>query len=246
MAFKILLIEDDEAFRKTLAKTLGMNGYEVIGAAAGKPGVEQARREQPDLVILDLALPGMHGLEVCQKLKEDVVTAGIPILILTGSDQDGLDIVCLDFGADDYMAKPPKTERLLAHCRVLLRRSGRRSEGGKLTLGSLELDYRRKSVILDGKDYPHLTPREFGILYELALHSPMPQDRESLYLKLWGMTPPSKISLRTIDVHVRRIRLKLGWRSDSWLTGIHGRGYSLVPPAARSRSSSGGLKSPGL
>lgn len=227
---KVLLVEDDAAFRRTLAKTLSTNGFEVLEAGTGRAGADKAFKEQPDLVILDLMMPGMSGIDVCQRLKQEQASASIPILILTGSDEEGRDVACLDFGADDYLAKPVKTERLLAHVRALLRRSGRRTDAGKLALGALELDQFRKLVVLEGKEYPHLTPREFGLLYELALNSPTPRDREALYRKLWETDPPSEASLRTIDVHVRRIRLKLGWKSDVWLTGVHGRGYSLVPP----------------
>jgi DNA-binding response OmpR family regulator len=150
---------------------------------------------------------------------------------LTGNDLDGQEVTCLDMGADDYLAKPVEKERLLARCRALLRRSGRRSDAGVARVGSLELDYHRKLVRLDGKEYPHLTPKEFGLLYELAMSSPTPRDRKSLYRKLWGTEPPSEQSLNTVEVHVRRVRLKLGWRSDRWLLGVHGRGYCLTAPA---------------
>lgn len=232
MQLKALLIEDDAAFRKAVSKSLALHGYTVLEAASGKAGIAKALREQPDIIILDLVMPGMHGLEACAKLKTAMGTAGIPVLILTGNDQEGQDIACLDLGADDYLAKPVKTERLLAYCRALLRRSGRRSDAGRVRLGTLELDYRRKLAIFEGKEYPHLTPKEFGVLYELALNSPEPRDRESLYRKLWEAEPPSATSLRTIEVHVRRIRMKLGWPQDSWLLGVHGRGYCLIPPRA--------------
>lgn len=234
MPQKILLIEDDAAFRRTLARVLGMHSFSVLEAGSGKAGIARVREELPDLVILDLVLPGMQGLEVCQELKEREETAGIPILILTGNDKDGQDVTCLDMGADDYLTKPVRTERLLAYCRALLRRSrpGPLPKEGELRLKTLRLDFPRKLVALEGKDYPHLTPKEFGLLYELARRSPRPSDRTSLYRRVWGMDPPSEGSLKTVEVHVRRIRLKMGWRSDQWLTSIHGRGYCLVPPGS--------------
>lgn len=231
MAQKILLIEDSAAFRKTVAGILAERGYQVTQAATGREGVEKALREGPDLVVLDLVMPGMRGLEVCQQLKQDPRTAGTPILILTGNDKEGQDVACLDMGADDYLTKPVKTERLTAYCRSLLRRT-RRSTSVAVRLGTLELDYARKSLRLDGKEYPHLTPKEFGLLYELARASPDPVDRAELYASVWGMEPPSDASLKTVEVHVRRIRLKLGWRSDRWLTAVHGRGYCLTPPTS--------------
>lgn len=234
---KALLIDDDAAFRKTLSRVLPLHGFRTVEAATGKAGVAKAAEENPDLVILDLVLPGMKGLEVCQALKQDVATAGIPILILTGNDREGLDIACLDTGADDYLTKPVKTERLVARCRALLRRSQKAPAhgSGNLSLGALGLDYARKLVTLEDKQFPHLTPKEFGLLYYLAVHSPEPRDRVTLYREVWGMDPPSEGSLKTVEVHVRRVRLKLRWRSEQLLRTVSGRGYCLVPPASDAR-----------
>lgn len=226
----MLLVDDDPAFRKTLSRVFPLHGFRTVEAATGKAGVAKALEEKPDLVILDLVLPGMKGLEVCQALKQEEETAGIPILILTGNDQEGLDIACLDIGADDYLTKPVKTERLMARCRALLRRSQKGSASANVSLGALRLDYARKLVALDDKEFPHLTPMEFGLLYHLAVHSPEPHDRTTLYKEVWGIDAPSEGSLKTVEVHVRRIRLKLRWRSDQWLLTVSGRGYSLVPP----------------
>jgi DNA-binding response OmpR family regulator len=231
MGQKILLIEDNAAFRKTVARILTEGGYEVREAATGKAGLMDALEGQPDLVILDLVLPGIKGTEVCGQLKRWPQTAAIPVLILTGNDKDGQDIACLDVGADDYLTKPVKTERLLAHCRALLRRTA--PAGGasaRLTVGSLSLDYARKLVVLGGKEHPELTPKEFGMLYALALCSPEPIDRTTIYREVWGMEPPSEGSLKTVDVHARRVRLKLGWAADQWLSFVHGRGYRLAGP----------------
>lgn len=230
MPQKVLLIEDDAAFRKAEAEALRLAGFEVAAAPTGRQGLSRARKERPDLVVLDLVMPGLSGLEVCLQLKQDPATASIPILILTGNDKDGQEIACLDLGADDYLTKPVKAERLAAHCRALTRRAGRAKTAGAVTLGPLSLDYARKTVLLSGKSYPHLTPKEFELLHHLAKHSPDPRDRASLYKEVWGMEPPSEGSLKTVEVHVRRIRLKLGWKSDEWLTAVSGRGYRLVPP----------------
>lgn len=227
---KVLLIEDSAGFRKAVSGNLITNGYEVLEAGSGKIGVSTALREQPDLIILDLFMPGMHGFEVCRRLKQELRTAGIPVLVLTGNDREGQDITCLDLGADDYLSKPVRKERLLSHCRALLRRAGRLSDAGVARLGPLELDQSMKVVRLHGTDFPHLTPKEFALLHELAVSSPKPRDRDTLYRKLWEQDPPSEASLKTVDVHVGRIRTKLGWQTDEWLLGVHGRGYCLVPP----------------
>ncbi|MEK7384231.1 MAG: response regulator transcription factor [Elusimicrobiota bacterium] len=233
MAAKVLLIDDDASFRKAVLDILTQDGYEVLQASSGKAGIMTAQKEAVDLVILDLIMPGMKGLEVCQFLKQDAQTARVPIIILTGNDKDGQDIACLDMGADDYLIKPVKSRRLLAYCRALLRRTA--GESGevpaRVEAGSLALDYARKLVILGGKEHPHLTPKEFELLYYLAKRAPNPTDRAAVYHDVWGVEAPSEGSLKTVEVHVRRIRLKLGWRSDQWLVSVSGRGYALIPPA---------------
>lgn len=232
MAERILIIDDDSAFRRILARTLEGEGFTVDAAPTGKAGVASAQRNSPDLVILDMVMPGMSGLEVCQVLKQQVNTAGTPILILTANDEDGQDVSCLDMGADDYLTKPAKADRLMAHVRALLRRSPQAASEASVErrLGGLTLFPERRVVRLDGVEFSHLTAKEFGLLYDLALHSPKPRGRQALYLDVWGMPNPSEGSLKTVDVHVRRIRLKLGWRSDVWLLSVSGLGYCLVPP----------------
>lgn len=233
MASKVLLIEDDASFRKAVGDVLALEGYTVVQAPSGKAGILAAKAEMPDIVILDLIMPGMKGLEVCQVLKQDAKTANIPIIILTGNDKDGQDIACLDMGADDYLIKPVKSERLLAYARALLRRN----EGEKrsdpptsVEVGSLSLDYPRKVVKLGNKEFQHLTPKEFELLYFLAKRTPSPTERAEVYREVWGVEAPSEGSLKTVEVHVRRVRLKLGWKSDQWLVSVSGRGYALIPP----------------
>ena len=97
-------------------------------------------------------------------------------------------------------------------------------------MGPLSLDYQGKIVLFKGREFSLLTPKEFDLLYELARHSPVPMDRTALYKRVWGMDPPSEGSLKTVDVHARRIRLKLGWGAEEWLSYVSGRGYRLSPP----------------
>ncbi len=227
----ILIIEDDDAFRQAVATTLKKGGYRTLGASSGREGLELAVQSHPDLILLDLVLPGQRGTEVCGTLKKQIVTAGIPVLILTGNNREGQEIACLDLGADDYLTKPVAEARLLARCRALLRRTGKAEGARSIKLGGLDLDYPLKMAVLGDTNYPHLTPKEFGVLYELALASPEPRDRDWLYQKVWGTSPPSEASLHTVDVHIQRIRLKLGWTPDRWIIGIHGRGYLLRPPS---------------
>lgn len=229
MPQKVLLIEDSASFRKSVNRLLVLHGFTVSEAATGKAGVEHCVKTPPDLVILDLVMPGLSGLEVCQELKQRTETASIPLLVLTGNDREGQEVACLDMGADDYLTKPVQGTRLLAHVRALLRRAQGRSAVKELKIGSLSLDYPRKLTRWEGKEFPHLTPKEFGLLFALAQRSPEPLDRAGIYAEVWGLEAPSEISLRTVDVHVRRIRLKMGWRSDECLVAIHGRGYCVAP-----------------
>ena len=233
MAPKVLLIEDDASFRKAVGDVLSLEGYTVLQAPSGKAGIICAQKEMPDLVILDLIMPGMKGLEVCQFLKQDAATARLPIIILTGNDKEGQDIACLDMGADDYLTKPVKSERLLAYARALLRRNAGEEKAeppANVSVGALSLDYPRKLVKLGGKEFSHLTPKEFELLYFLAKRTPNPTERAEVYREVWGVEAPSEGSLKTVEVHVRRVRLKLGWKSDQWLVSVSGRGYALIPP----------------
>jgi DNA-binding response OmpR family regulator len=233
MASKVLLIEDDASFRKAVADVLTLEGYTVLQAPSGKAGISAAQAEMPDLVILDLIMPGMKGLEVCQFLKQDIQTARLPIIILTGNDKDGQDIACLDMGADDYLTKPVKSARLLAYCRALLRRNAgeeRVEPPAVVEVGGLSLDYPRKIVKLGSKEFQHLTPKEFELLYYLATRTPNPTERAEVYRAVWGVEAPSEGALKTVEVHVRRVRLKLGWKSDQWLVSVSGRGYALISP----------------
>ncbi len=233
MATKVLIIEDDASFRKAVGDVLTLEGYTVLSAPSGKAGIMAAQKEMPDLVLLDLIMPGMKGLEVCQLLKQDAQTARLPIIILTGNDKEGQDIACLDMGADDYLTKPVKSERLLAYCRALLRRNAgeERPEAPAIVdVGGLSLDYPRKIVKLGKVEFAHLTPKEFELLYFLAKRTPNPTERADVYREVWGVEAPSEGALKTVEVHVRRVRLKLGWKSDQWLVSVSGRGYALIPP----------------
>lgn len=233
MATKVLLIDDDASFRKAVGDVLALEGFTILQAPSGKAGIMAAQKEMPDLVILDLIMPGMKGLEVCQVLKQDIQTARLPIIILTGNDKEGQDIACLDMGADDYLTKPVKSARLLAYARALLRRNAgeeRAEPPAKLEVGALSLDYPRKIVKIGSKEHSHLTPKEFELLYFLAGRTPQPTERAEVYREVWGVEAPSEGALKTVEVHVRRVRLKLGWKSDQWLVSVSGRGYALIPP----------------
>lgn len=235
MPSDILLIDDDAGFLKIVTEVLRDRGFGVDSTTSGKAGIARAQKQKPGLIVLDLVMPGMRGLEVCQALKQKTETADVPILILTANDAEGQEIACLDMGADDYLTKPVNSDRLAAHCRALLRRSRAEAavRGSRLDFPGLHLDFDAKLARLDGEEFRHLTPKEFELLYNLAEHSPKPRSRETLYRDVWGAEPPSEQSLRTVEVHVRRIRLKLRLKGDTWLVTVPGRGYCLIPPGGR-------------
>ena len=229
---RILIIDDDPVFGAILIEALKGDGHEATQVLSGKAGVTYASADLPNLVILDMTMPEMGGLEVCQKLKASEKTSQLPILVLTGNSKEGQEVSCLNTGADDYLTKPVNTEILIARCGALLRRLPNDASRPPLSVGKLVLDYDLKLATLGKRQFPNLTPKEFGLLYEIASHSPKPCDQTSLYQKVWGADPPSPKSLKTVEVHIRRIRLKLGWRENQWLSHVPGRGYCLKTPVS--------------
>ena len=226
---RILIVDDDPIFRRAMIDALGIGGraYEVSTAAEA---FEMAVKEVPDLVIVDLGLPDGDGAELCRRLRNHESTAGIPILVLTGDMSEGRDAACLDAGADSYLAKPVKGPRLRSYVRALLRRPSMlsRRKPRRMQVAGLEFQYKSKTMRLDEKIYAEFSPREFEILYALALSHPEPLGRGEIYRRVWGLEPPSDDSLRTIEVHIFRIREKLGLEAREKLATIPGRGYRLV------------------
>lgn len=228
MPASVLLVDDDLEYRAAVGAGLEEARYRVTEASSVEEALERLDQELPDIVVTDMVMPGADGLELCRRIKRSPATCAIPILVMTASDRKGLEVLTLDEGADDYLVKPVPADRLAARCNALLRRAppGRKQQ---LDLGALCLDRGRKLVTFKRRPYPGLTPKEFELLYELARQSPAPVQQEALYRRVWGSEPPSKGSLKTVEVHIRRIRLKLGWNLDGWLRAVSGRGYSIEP-----------------
>lgn len=228
---RLLAVDDDPVFLKVMAGALKKAGYIVTTAMSGEECLRLIEEEVPDLLVTDLFMPGIQGIELCRKLKKRARTAGLPIIILTASDAEGREVTCLDRGADDYMAKPFQWDKLLARCRALLRRPGREAAPkGDVDLGGFKLDYETKTVKVGSEEHPELTPREFELLHELVSNTPHPFSREELYRRVWGIEPPSEVSLKTVEIHIRRIRLKLRWPRGRWIGHVPGRGYFFKAP----------------
>jgi DNA-binding response OmpR family regulator len=222
----ILLIEDQEADRRLIGTALEREGYRVEEAATGEEGLAALTRQRPDLVLLDLILPGMDGLEVCRQIR---AKSDLPIIMVTGRDEEVDKVVGLELGADDYITKPYGLRELVARVRAMLRRSTMTQKAAAhrrhLSYPGLEVDLPTRSVRCDGEDV-HLTPKEFDLLYHLASHPREVFRREEIVEQVWGY-PPANGDLRTVDTHVKRVRKKIEEGRDvPWsLATVWGVGY---------------------
>jgi DNA-binding response OmpR family regulator len=211
---KILVVEDDPSLLDTLQYSLARQGYEVHTAADGLRALELARREQPDLVLLDVMLPGLDGLEVCRTLRRE---QNVPILMLTARAEEIDKVVGLEVGADDYMTKPFSMRELIARVKALLRRvrlmrqqvsqEQEQQHGGEcLVFDDLVVNLTRKEALRDGQALS-LRPREYALLEFLARHRGMVLSRDLLLERVWGWDYGG--GSRTVDVHIRWLREKI-------------------------------------
>jgi DNA-binding response OmpR family regulator len=215
---KVLVVEDEPALLETLEYNLTRQGYQVACAADGLTALEVARREQPDVIILDIMLPGIDGLEVCRILRREM---SVPILMLTARADEVDKIVGLEIGADDYLTKPFSMRELLTRVKALLRRvrlireeltaeDGKPTQaevrGNTLAFGDLTLDLTRREVLRGGETL-HLKPKEYELLLCLARNPGMVLSRDLLLERVWGWDYGG--GTRTVDVHVRWLREKI-------------------------------------
>jgi DNA-binding response OmpR family regulator len=216
----IAVIEDEKTIAEAIAARLRGEGWEVHIANDGPSGVELCGRIRPDLVVLDVMLPELDGLEVCRLIQRD---RPVPVLMLTARDSETDVLVGLGIGADDYMTKPFSVRELVARIKALLRRVERAPgpRSGVVRIGDVEIDPAARRVRRNGQTV-HLTPLEFDLLYCLAAHPDVVYTREQLLQEVWGYR--DGLGSRTVDSHVRTLRRKLG--SDLVRT-IHGLGYAL-------------------
>ena len=219
----ICVIEDEEVIASAVAARLRAEGFAVEVAHDGPAGVALCDRVRPDLVVLDLMLPGLDGLEVCRRLQRD---RPVPVLMLTARAEEADLLVGLAVGADDYVTKPFSPRELVARVRALLRRVERRPSppGERLAIGPLEIDPAGRRVRVDGAEV-HLTPTEFDLLALLAARPGVVYSREQLLAEVWGWRDGS--GQRTVDSHVRGLRRKLG---TELVRTVHGIGYALEAP----------------
>ena len=221
---RILLIEDDADIALSLRYNLEKDGaFEVATVRDGEAGLKAALDRGPDLVLLDLNLPGMDGLEVCRRLRASKSTSEIPIIMITARAEESQRVNGLDQGADDYITKPFSLREVQARVRAVLRRAGLdAAERGSLLDPPLALDLEARRVTVEGRDVA-LTRREFDLLADLLRHRGRVRTRERLLEQVWGYDYPGET--RTVDVHVRRLRQKLGPEIEPRLETVVGVGY---------------------
>lgn len=238
MSTTILIIEDDAQIRRVVEGYLQQAGYHVLTAADGIAGLALAQQMKPALLVLDLMLPGLDGLEIARRLRahSDPGVAGVYIIMLTARVEETDRIVGLELGADDYVTKPFSPRELVARVRAALRRLETIPNAGEIQVlqaGALRLDPNYRTLTLDGK-LIELTSTEFDLLHHFMLHPGRPFSRSDLL----DVTQPDAIGdiaayERTIDVHVKNLRQKLGagGRHSRFVETVHGIGYRFVPEA---------------
>jgi DNA-binding response OmpR family regulator len=216
----ILVVEDEAPIAEAVASRLRSEGFAVQIACDGPTGVELSQRLDPDLVVLDLMLPGLDGLDVCREIQRE---RAVPVLMLTARDSERDLVVGLSTGADDYLTKPFSSRELVARVHALLRRVDRHrggSEPRSFALGNVDIDVAARRVRSEG-DVVHLTPTEFDLVVFLAEHPGRVFTREELLASVWGYQDGS--GARTVDSHVRALRRKLG---NDVVRTVHGVGYA--------------------
>ena len=231
MTGNILVVEDEVDIQEIVSYNLEKAGFTVAAVDSGEAALELIRKELPDLVVLDLMLPGMDGLEVCRLLKQDAETRNLPILMLTARAEEVDRVVGLELGADDYVVKPFSARELTLRIQAILRRlaEGRDSaaevlDPDAMTFGPLTIDRAAHRVTVDG-DVLALTSTEFSLLATLAERRGRVQSREELLNTVWGYDYAGYG--RTVDTHIRRLREKLGGAGEMVET-VRGVGYRFM------------------
>ena len=222
---RVLVVEDDRDIADLVAHHLGRAGYATECLYSGQTVLASLRNDPPDLLVLDLMLPGQSGLEICRGVRAEPRLASIPIIMLTAKAEAADRIVGLELGADDYVTKPFSPKELVARVGAVLRRAGRSVSAERLLrFGALLLDAERHAVTADGRDV-HLTAKEFLLLKYLMEHGGRVLSRDVLLSDVWGYRYTG--GTRTVDVHIRRLREKLPELGDAIVT-VKQFGYKLV------------------
>ena len=229
---RVLVVEDDEDIAALIARYLRKAGYHAEVLHSGADVLSGVRRHPPDLLILDLMLPGASGLQICSALRAEPGTATIPVIMLTARGEEADRVLGLELGADDYVTKPFSPNELVARVRALLRRTAPHAAGEPaLQYGPIVLDAGSHTVSIGG-DTARLTAKEFLLLQYLMQRPGRVLGRETLLADVWGYQYPGET--RTVDVHVRRLREKIPYLSRALVT-VQQFGYKLLEQAPADR-----------
>lgn len=229
MKERILIVEDDKDIVRMLDYNLKKEGFRTTAVSDGEDAVDSAVKDPPAIVLLDLMLPGIDGLEVCRILKAERKTASVPIIMLTAKAQEADKVVGLELGADDYMTKPFSPRELVARVKAVLRR-GRDKEARAFIIssGELVIDLSKISVSVKGKQV-ELTSKEFELLKTLVAAKGRVLSRDYLLDNIWGFDRASEIHTRTVDVHIRTLRKKIKTEAKRIIT-VKNYGYRFECP----------------
>lgn len=220
-----MIVDDELNIRELIKFNVAKEGFKVSEADNGQAAVAIAKSEKPDLIVLDLMLPGIDGLEVCRIIKNSRETAAIPIIMLTAKNEEIDKVIGLELGADDYLTKPFSPRELTARIKAVLRRSQKDSvTGGELAIGKLKLNFSRYEAYL-GAVKLELTPKEYELLKLFVTNTGKVFTREQLLEKVWGYEYFG--DTRTVDVHVRHLRVKLSQENEvaDAIETVRGVGY---------------------
>lgn len=222
-AKKILIVDDEPDILEFLQYNLRKEGYEVVTASDGRQAIAVAERERPQLIILDIMMPELDGVETCRILRSRKEFADTPIAFLTARDEDYSQITALDVGGDDYITKPIKPRVLISRITALLRRASRSSDDGQdvISLHDLVID-KQKVLVFKGQAAIELPRKEFEILWLLATKPGRVFTREEIFDRIWGSDVI--VGNRTIDVHIRKLRERLG---EEYIKTMKGIGYKF-------------------
>ena len=221
----ILVIDDDDSLRDTVALMMENEGYRTVVAAEGRSGFEQALMQHPDLVIVDLRLPGMSGIEICRQLRAAHISTPIIVLSALGDELDK--VLLLEIGADDYVVKPFGARELVARIRALLRRTSAES-CRVFHVGQVQIDLERR-IVKRGDEEVKFTPAEYNLLSFFLQHPDRPLTRDMILNQVWGYSFMS--NTRTVDAHVLKLRQKVEIDPNvpRHILTVHGVGYRFLP-----------------
>lgn len=220
---KVLVVDDEKDITALVAYHLEREGFHVLQAHDGLQALELIKRELPSLLVLDLMLPHLSGLDLCRRLRKEPETARLPILMLTAKAEEADKVLGLELGGDDYLTKPFGPRELVARVKALIRRSEELQDEDVMKAGSLQVDFRRYTVVVRNRPI-ELTAKEFDLLKALIFAKGRVLTRDYLLERVWGYERASEIESRTVDVHVRRLREKLGPEAKRIVT-VKGVGY---------------------